>query len=93
MRQVVDDHQAEINQAGVGFKGFIPAIFARLTNEEFGAIAGKEARIRVTAPPDLARSRCVYDYRLRRQCDRDQGAWSGGRVFSDQAAELRGLER
>jgi len=57
MRQVVDDHQAEINRPGVGFKGFIPAIFARLTNEEFGAIAGKEARIRVTAPPDLVRNR------------------------------------
>ena len=57
MRLVVDDHQAEINRAGVGFKGFIPAIFARLTNEEFGAIAGQEARIRVTAPPDLVRNR------------------------------------
>jgi hypothetical protein len=57
MRQVVDDHQAEINRLGVGFKGFIPAIFARLANEEFGAIAGQEARIRVTAPPDLVRNR------------------------------------
>ena len=57
MRQVVDGHQADINSLGVGFKGFIPAIFARLVNEEFGTIAGSEARIRVTAPPDLVRNR------------------------------------
>ncbi len=57
MRKVVDGHQDEINQLGVGFKGFIPAIFARLANEEFGVIAGQEARIRVTAPLDLVRNR------------------------------------
>jgi hypothetical protein len=57
MRQVVDDHQDDINQLGVGFKGFIPAVFARLVNEEFVAIAGAEARIRVTAPSALVRNR------------------------------------
>jgi hypothetical protein len=57
MRRVVDDHQADINSFGVGFKGFIPAVFARLVNEEFEAIAGSEARVRVTAPPDLVRNR------------------------------------
>lgn len=57
MRRIVDVHQADINRPGVGFKGFIPAIFARLVNEEFEAIAGSEARVRVTAPPDLVRNR------------------------------------
>lgn len=57
MRQVVDEHQADINRPGVGFKGFIPAIFARLVNEEFSTIAGSQARIRVTAPPQLVRNR------------------------------------
>lgn len=57
MQKVVDAHQDEINRLGVGFKGFIPAIFARLSNEEFGVIAGQEARIRVTAPPELVRNR------------------------------------
>lgn len=57
MRRIVDDHQADINRSGVGFKGFIPAVFARLVNEEFEALAGSEARIRVTAPPDLVRNR------------------------------------
>jgi len=57
MRQVVDSHQDEINRLGVGFKGFIPAVFARLANEEFVALAGTEARIRVTAPTNLVRNR------------------------------------
>jgi hypothetical protein len=57
MRKVMDAHQEEINRPGVGFKGFIPAIFARLANEEFGTIAGQDARIRVTAPSDLVRNR------------------------------------
>ena len=57
MRRIVDGHQADINRLGVGFKGFIPAIFARLVNEEFKVIAGSEARVRVTAPPDLVRNR------------------------------------
>lgn len=57
MHKVIDAHQDEINRLDVGFKGFIPAIFARLSNEEFGAIAGQEARIRVTAPPALVRNR------------------------------------
>lgn len=57
MRRIVDEHQADINRHGIGFKGFIPAIFARLVNEEFEAIAGSEARVRVTAPPDLVRNR------------------------------------
>jgi len=57
MRLVVDNHQDEINQPGVGFKGFIPAVFARLANEEFVTIAGTEARIRVTAPSALVRNR------------------------------------
>ncbi len=57
MLKVIDSHQDEINRQGLGFKGFIPAIFARLANEEFGTIAGQEARIRVTAPLELVRNR------------------------------------
>lgn len=57
MARIVDQHQAEINREGVGFKGFIPAVFARLTNEEFGNLAGDEARVRVTAPMELVRNR------------------------------------
>ena len=57
IRITVDSYQDTINEAGVGFKGFIPAVFARLTNEEFERLAGDVARVRVTAPLDLIRNR------------------------------------
>ena len=41
MREVVDEHQADINRAGVGFKGFVPALFGRLMNEKFGEAVGQ----------------------------------------------------
>jgi hypothetical protein len=57
MREVVDEQQADINRLGIGFKGFVPAVFARLTNEKFAAKAGTEALVRVTAPEALVRNR------------------------------------
>lgn len=57
IRQVVDDNQASINAEGVGFKGFIPAVFARLVNEGFGERVGTEARMKTTAPDVLVRNR------------------------------------
>ena len=57
MLRIVEQHQSDINKEGVGFKGFIPAVFARLVNEEFEALAGREARVRVTAPTNLVRNR------------------------------------
>lgn len=55
--EVVDANQATINAKGVGFKGFIPAVFARLVNEEFARRAGGEATVKVTAPVNLVRNR------------------------------------
>jgi hypothetical protein len=55
--QVVDEHQTTINAPGVGFKGFIPAVFARLVNERFDTLMGGEAVMKVTAPKGLVRNR------------------------------------
>jgi len=55
--EVVDDNQEAINAQGTGFKGFIPAVFARLVAEEFGRLAKGEAEVKVTAPPELVRNR------------------------------------
>lgn len=55
--EVMDANQTTINQEGVGFKGFIPATFARLVNEAFERRVGNEARIKVTAPLQLVRNR------------------------------------
>lgn len=57
MREVVDEHQDDLNREGIGFKGFVPAIFARLINEKFATKVGTEARVRVTAPEQLVRNR------------------------------------
>ncbi|MER8764504.1 DUF3365 domain-containing protein [Mesorhizobium sp. M0768] len=57
MREVVDEQQDNINRAGIAFKGFVPAVFARLMNDKFSAKAGNEARVRVTAPEQLVRNR------------------------------------
>jgi hypothetical protein len=55
--EVVDDNQATINEQGTGFKGFIPAVFARLVAESFVHLARGEAEIKVTAPLELVRNR------------------------------------
>jgi hypothetical protein len=57
MREVIDEQQDDINRRSIGFKGFVPAVFARLTNEKFAARVGEEAHVRVTAPEQLVRNR------------------------------------
>jgi len=54
--EVMDTHQETINRQGVGFKGFIPAVFGRLVNEAFGRRAVGIAEMKVTAPPQLIRN-------------------------------------
>ncbi len=54
---VTDENQATVNEKGTGFKGFIPAVFARLVNENFNQRAKGEAEVKATAPPELVRNR------------------------------------
>jgi len=55
--EVMDTNQATINAKGTGFKGFIPAVFARLVNEAFLRQAKGEAEVKLTAQPDHVRNR------------------------------------
>jgi hypothetical protein len=55
--EVMNAHQRELNQRGVGFKGFITATFGRLVTESFGKGAGGDAEIKITAPPEFIRNR------------------------------------
>jgi len=57
IQEVVDEHQGTINRPDVGFKGFVPAVFARLVNERFEEKVGDRAQIKVTAPLELVRNR------------------------------------
>ena len=55
--EVIDKNQSMLNAKGIAFKGFIPPVFARLVDEEFGIRARGEAEIKNTAPPSLVRNR------------------------------------
>jgi hypothetical protein len=55
--EVMDANAASINTQGIGFKGFIPAVFGRLVSEAFSRRAAGEAEMKVTAPADLVRNR------------------------------------
>ena len=43
----MDEAQSAINEQGVGLKGFLPAIFARLVTQKFGAAVGDKATIKL----------------------------------------------
>ena len=57
MVMVIDANQGIINAEGLAFKGFIPAIFARLVNEQFATEMASVAKVKVTAPMALVRNR------------------------------------
>jgi hypothetical protein len=57
IKQVMDANQKTINEKGMGFKGFVPAVFGRLVTEQFQDEAGGQTAIKVTAPPELVRNR------------------------------------
>ena len=54
---VMDDAQATINEKGVGLKGFLPAVFARLVTQSFNSGSDGTATIKLTAPKDYVRNR------------------------------------
>jgi hypothetical protein len=90
VRTVMDENQGTINRAGVGFKGFVPAVFGRLVNEEFQNLVGTEARIKVTAPKRFVRNRkalpdkwelAAIDERL------TSPQWEKGAIYSAEAME------
>ncbi len=86
IREVVNEHQDEINAPGVGFKGFIPAVFARLVNERFAEKVGGEARVKVTAPVDLVRNRKARPDKWERIVIQDQFLsrdWPKGDAFTE----------
>ena len=92
IRQVMDENQATINSDGIGFKGFVPAVFARLVNERFSQIVGDEAVVKVTAPPELIRNRKSRPDAWETKIIQDQltaAEWPEGDVFASEA-EFRG---
>jgi hypothetical protein len=87
--EATDANQATINAKGVGFKAFIPAVFARLVNEAFESRAKDEAQIKVTAPEQLVRNRKSRPDEWEADVIRSkllQPAWLRGQAYAADAA-------
>jgi hypothetical protein len=87
IREVVNEHEAEIDTPGLGFKGFIPAIFGRLVGERFAEKVGTLARIKVTAPVELVRNRKARPDAWEKSVIEDRFLkpdWSRGEPFAEQ---------
>lgn len=90
--EVIDVHQQTLNRKGVGFKGFIPALFARLTNEAFGRRAAGLAEMKVTAPPQLIRNARARPDQWETQVIKDKllsHGWPKNQVYAS-AAQIKG---
>lgn len=86
IREVVDDNQKLINEQGIGFKGFIPAVFGRLVTERFQEKMGTEAEMKVTAPPALVRNRKARPDEWERRIIEEKFMspdWERGEIFAE----------
>jgi hypothetical protein len=57
VREVMDKAQPLINKPGLGFKGFIPAVFGKQVADAFRRTANGTADIKLTAPKTYVRNR------------------------------------
>jgi hypothetical protein len=83
--ETMNTNQDLLNRPGVGFKGFIPATFARLVNEAFDKRAVGEAEVKVTAPPGLVRNHGVRPDVWEAEVIRDKllaASWPKGQIYS-----------
>lgn len=86
--EIIDENQPLINRKGIGFKGFVPAVFAQLTNERFGEKVGALAEIKVTAPIGLVRNRKARPDKWERSVIEtrfESDSWSKGQLYSEEA--------
>lgn len=86
IREVIDENQSVVNRKNVAFKGFVPAVFARLVNERFGEKVGDLAKVKVTAPLDLVRNRKSrpdsWESRVIEERFKSDG-WKTGTLYSE----------
>lgn len=86
--EVLDLNQRTINRHGVGFKGFIPAVFGRQVSEAFSRRAAGLADIKVTAPDRLVRNPKARADEWEAVVIRDKlmkAAWPKDQIFSEVA--------
>lgn len=93
IREIADENQPLINKKGIGFKGFVPAVFAQLVNERFGEKVGEEAELKVTAPMELVRNRKARPDKWERSVIEDKFKspdWTRGELYSEIADDTGG---
>ena len=86
IEEIINENQPLINRKGIGFKGFVPAVFAQLTNERFGEKVGDLAEIKVTAPLELVRNRKARPDKWENDVIETRfktADWSRGQLFSE----------
>ena len=86
--EVMDANAGSIDRAGVGFKGFVPAVFGRLVSESFSEKVGGLAAIKVTAPAELVRNRKARPDPWEAQVITDHllsPGWERGAVYAAEA--------
>lgn len=86
--KVMAAQQTSINRLGIGFKGFVPATFARLVNEDFGGRMAKQAEVKVTALPEQVRNRKALPDQWEAESIRTQllsPDWTRGKVYATTA--------
>jgi hypothetical protein len=87
IKEVVDENQSFINEKGVGFKAFIPAVFARLVTENLQKKVGSYLEIKVTAPPALVRNRKSRPDDWEKRIIEEKflaSSWPRGQIFSQE---------
>ena len=84
IKEVMDESQDLINQEGLAFKGFIPAIFGRLVTERLKEKAAPDLSMKVTAPPELVRNRKSRPDQWEREIIESKfrsPSWSRGQIY------------
>jgi hypothetical protein len=92
IKEVMTANQKLINQKGVAFKGFVPAVFGRLVTEQFRSEVNGAADIKVTAPPELVRNRKASPDDFETNVIRTDflsPSWKKGELFA-QASPVKG---
>ena len=89
VKQVMDENQDLINEQGVGFKGFLPAIFARQVANKFNSNMNGKMTIKLTAPKKYVRNRAnrpdKWEHNVIETMFSD-ASYEKGKAFSEQAS-------
>ncbi len=88
VNETMDAAQELINQEGVGFKGFLPAVFARQVATSFSKKMDGKVSIKLTAPKNYVRNRAnrpdKWEHNVIENMFRSEG-YDAGKPFSETA--------